>query len=131
MTLEEIREFFAQDLYATEQSGIVIEDARQGYAKCRMPLERRHKNAVGGVMGGAIFTLADFTFAVASNVESVPTVSLSAQITYLNAPRGDALIAESERLHTGKSTCAFRIAITDDRGNAVASVTFSGFKLNR
>jgi len=36
-------------------------------AICSLTLEAKHKNALGAVMGGVYFTLADFAFAVASN----------------------------------------------------------------
>ena len=68
-TLEEARKIFSKDLYATELSGIEIDDIGKDYAKCSMKLTEKHKNAYGGIMGGAIYTLADFAFAVASNYE--------------------------------------------------------------
>ena len=128
MTIEEIREFFKEDVFSTEAAGIVIEEAGLNYSKCSMPLDRRHMNANGGVMGGAIFTLADFTFAVAANVDNVPTVSLSSSITYLAAPRGKKLVSEAKMLHSGRTTCAFNVFINDEDGTPVATVVFSGFK---
>ncbi|MGM9522629.1 MAG: PaaI family thioesterase [Oscillospiraceae bacterium] len=128
--LEKIREFFKNDLFATEATGVVIEEAGPGYARCSMPIERIHRNAMGGVMGGAIFTLADFTFAIAANVDSAPTVSVSGQITYLGTAKGSRLIAEARCLHAGRSGCAFTIDIKDDLDNGVASVTFYGFRKN-
>lgn len=125
--INEIREFFANDLFAMK-AGIVVDDAHENYAKCSMPITADHRNAIGGVMGGAIFTLADFTFAVASNNTGVPTVSLNAQITYLRAAKGDVLIAETKCLHSGRSTCAYVVDICDNTGVSVASVSFTGFR---
>ena len=62
--LEKAREFFGKDTYAIVTSGIQIEQVGEHYSKCSMKLTDIHRNAYGGVMGGAIFTLADFTFAV-------------------------------------------------------------------
>ena len=39
-----------------------------------MPLEKKHKNALDQVMGGAIFSLADFTLAVALNFDKDPAL---------------------------------------------------------
>ena len=83
-TLEEVREVFADDRFATE-NGAVIEKIGDGYAKCSVKLERKHKNAMGGVMGGVYFTLADFAFAVASNHEKMGVVSISSNIAFLRA----------------------------------------------
>lgn len=90
--LNEIREFFAKDRFATE-NGAVIEAVGKNTATVGMKIEPRHRNAAGIIMGGAIFTLADFAFAVASNHEKLGTVSLNANITFLRASKGDKLIA--------------------------------------
>ena len=64
--LEQIQKVFANDRFATD-NGAVIEQVDEGYAKCWLEIQPHHLNAAGTVMGGAIFTLADFAFAVASN----------------------------------------------------------------
>ena len=79
--LENARRVFKEDYFATEAAGIVIDEVEPGYAKCTMPLGKIHKNAAGNVMGGAVFTLADFAFGVAANTEErVSTVSLTSEI---------------------------------------------------
>lgn len=67
--LDEARKLFSKDLYATKMSGIEIDEVGDNYAKCSMPLTENHRNAYGGIMGGSIYTLADFAFAVASNFD--------------------------------------------------------------
>ena len=64
--IEEAREFFKGDRFATE-NGMVIEELDGEHAVTSVVLTDRHKNALGGVMGGAIFTLADFAFAALTN----------------------------------------------------------------
>lgn len=64
--LKQIQKVFSNDRFATD-NGAVIEQADEGYAKCWLEIQPHHLNAAGTVMGGAIFTLADFAFAVASN----------------------------------------------------------------
>ena len=64
--LEEARAFFAGDRFATE-NGAVIDEIGEHYAICSMEITPHHLNAAGRVMGGAVFMLADFAFAVASN----------------------------------------------------------------
>ena len=63
-TLEEAREYFSQDRYATEVTGAVIEEVGEGYARVSCKLTSCHLNARGFVMGGVMFTLADFAFVV-------------------------------------------------------------------
>ena len=81
--LEEARNYFKDDRFATEASGIIIEAVDDGYAKCSMKIEDRHRNAVNQVMGGAIYSLADFVFAVATNTKDHWTVTTVSQISYI------------------------------------------------
>jgi hypothetical protein len=78
-------------------------------------------------MGGAIFTLADFAFAVASNFQRSVTVAQAAQITYLAAAKGTVLFAEAREVRSGHSTCFFQADITDEFGTKVAFFTGNGF----
>lgn len=125
-TLRRVQKKFAKDRFATE-NGAVVTSVRDGYARCEMPLDDHHRNAVGGIMGGAIFMLADFAFAVASNWNGPPCVSQTAQITYLSGIKGTKLIAEANRIREGRNTCYYLIDLTDDLGNHVAHVTSGGF----
>lgn len=125
--LEEAREFFGKDLYATQQTGIEILAAEPGYAKCAMKIEDRHKNAHGHVMGGVFFTMADYAFAIASNFKQPSTVTQTSQIVYLSSPKGSTLFAETEKIRAGKTTCFYKIMITDDTGADIAYVTTTGF----
>lgn len=121
-------EKFRQDLFATKTTGIKIEEVSVNYAKCSLLINDSHLNAAGFVMGGAIFTLADFTFAIASNMENPFTVSLSSHINYVNATKGPVLFAETKCIKNGKSVCFFEINVTDDKNNIIATVTTNGFR---
>ena len=125
--LEEAREYFGKDLYASKQTGIVIEAAEPGYAKCSLKINENHKNALGQVMGGVFFTMADYAFAIASNLGQPPTVTQTSQIVYLSAAKGSTLYAETEKIRGGRKTCFYKIMITDDTGADIAYVTTTGF----
>ncbi len=127
--LEEAREFFGGDLYATETTGIVIEEVGEHYARCSMEITRKHQNAYGGVMGGATFTLADYTFAVSSNFNQPQTVSVTSQINFIGMAKGKKLISESHLIKDGRTTCLYEINISDELGTKVAFATFTGMKL--
>lgn len=126
--LEQAKKMFQNDIYATETTGIEIVEVKESYAKCILKVERKHMNAADSVMGGAIFTLADFAFAVASNAGNPLTVSLSSQINYLSAARGEQLIAEAVCVKAGRSTCFYEVKITDEQDSMVAIVTTTGFR---
>ena len=126
-TLQEIRERFQADRFAAEVTGVEIREAEPGRAVCVLPLGPEHMNANHTPMGGAVFTLADFAFAVAANCERLATVSLSSQIAYLSRPKGERLIAVANRVKEGRSTCYYTVDVTDELGTPVAQVTTTGF----
>ncbi|MBQ9764576.1 MAG: PaaI family thioesterase [Lachnospiraceae bacterium] len=126
-SIEEVRDFFANDRFATE-NGAVIEEIGDKYAKCSIIIEPKHLNAMGTVMGGVSFTLADFTFAVASNWQQMGTVSLASNITFYGVCKGKKLIGTAKCVKDGKSTCYYTVDISDELGTMVAAVTFNGFK---
>ena len=125
-SLQKTRDFFIADRFAMVTSGIEIEELDDGYAKCSMKVDERHVNATGHVMGGAIFTLADFVFAVATNTREKVTVTTVSQISYLGTPKGDVLYGESRILKDGRRNCFYEITITDNVGTPVAVVSTSG-----
>ena len=126
--LEAIKAFFRGDLYATENGAEILE-AAPGRARCRMTLSDRHRNAEGGVMGGAIFTLVDFTFAVAATCMHRPTVVQQVSMNYLSAPKGQTLIAEARCRKDGRTSCVYMVDVQDDLGRDVAQAVMTGFKL--
>ena len=91
-TLEEVRKIFEGDRFATE-NGAVIEEIGEHSATCSLVITDSHCNAMGAVMGGNYFMLADFAFAVAANWEKMGCVSLRSAISFLGAAKGKKLIA--------------------------------------
>lgn len=126
--LERVREQFANDRFATE-NGMVVEEIGDHYAKCSVEIQERHLNAMGGVMGGVHYTLADFAFAVASNWQKPGVVGLNCDISYLSTVKGKKLIAEARLVKDGRSTCVYIVDITDELGTKVAIVQAMGFRV--
>ena len=125
--LEWARKTFANDRFATEAAGVIIEEAGDQICRCSMRITPIHKNAAGGVMGGAIFTLADLTFAVAANFGGRMTVSISSNISFIGVCKGETLLSTARCIKSGRSTCFYEIEVNDDLGNKVAIVTITGF----
>ena len=126
--IEEAREFFKGDLFATG-NGIVIDEIGDGGCVCSMEIRDEHRNALGGVMGGAIYTLADFAFAVSSNDGEKTTVVLEAKINFLSWTKGSKLTAVSRCVKEGKTTSVYSITISDDQGREIALFTGTGYRL--
>ena len=124
---EETVQIFMKDRFATE-NGAVIDEVDDHYAKCSLRVEARHRNAMGAVMGGAYFTLADFAFAVAANWQEIGTVSLNSEIAYLGTAKGDRLTAEALCVKNGRTTSYYRIEVRDEFENLAAVVNTTGYK---
>lgn len=101
--------------------GIVLEEARVGYARIAMIIRPDMTNGLGSVHGGMIFALADTAFAYACNSRNAATVAQGASILFLlPAHPGEELVAEaSEDAIAGRSG-AYSVAIRTRDGRAVA-----------
>lgn len=128
--LEEAKQIFGNDYYASQLTGVEILAVDEKYAKVSLKLCEKHKNALGHVMGGVYFTVADYAFAIASNFKQPPTVTQTSQIVFLSPIKGDKIFAEAVCIRSGRSTCFYKIIITDESGAENAYVTTTGFVLN-
>ena len=124
-TLEEVRKLFAGDRFATE-NGAVIEEIGDHSATCSLVITDSHRNAMGAVMGGTYFMLADFAFAVAANWERMGCVSLRSDISFLGAAKGKKLTAKAICIKDGRTTACYRVDVTDELGNLAATMTATG-----
>ncbi len=120
--------YFQGDRYAM-MTGVKLEELTDEYSLASLTLGDIHKNANGGIMGGVMFTLADFAFAVLSNNIHMPTVAQQVSINYLSAPKGNKLFAKAVCKKNGSRTTVINVDVTDDAGRDVAQFTGSGFKL--
>ena len=127
-TIEEVRKIFEGDRFAM-QNGAVIEEIGDHSAICSLVITDLHRNAMGAVMGGTYFMLADFAFAVAANWEKLGCVSLHSDISFLTSAKGEKLIAKAVCIKDGKSTACYRVDVTDDLGNLTAMVTVTGYHI--
>lgn len=126
-TLEELNDFFGHDRFA-EHIGCKIVEGSLDHGVAELVIEDHHRNALGNVMGGAIFTLADFALAMASNVGQNPSVSVASSVEYLSASRGTKLIATCNADKSGRHLGFYTTEVTDDTGRRIALVTTTVFR---
>jgi len=119
IAMKPIKAFFRKDLFA-ESVGIELIEAGDGRAKARLAISDRHRNGLGLVHGGAIFTLAELAFAAAVNSRGRAAVAIHCSISYLKAATGDLLFAEAEEVSCGPKIAAYTIRITDASGEIIA-----------
>lgn len=125
-------EKFANDLFATQATGAKLVEVGEHYAKCTLDIQPKHRNAMGSVMGGVMFTLADLAFAAAANSRNIEAgeplswVSTNSSIHYLSQPKGNTLTAETQSIKTGRNSCLFSINIYDEQHALVSIVMTEG-----
>ena len=128
--IEEVRELFGNDRFATEACGCRVLEASRGHAVCAFDIAPIHLNAMGNVMGGAIFTLADFALAIACNMGEEPTVAVNNTIEYLNSSKGSTLIATCDADKSGRNLGFYTVEVKDDLDTTVAKMTATCFRRN-
>ncbi|MBO7405630.1 MAG: PaaI family thioesterase [Clostridia bacterium] len=126
-TAREAREYFDNDRFAAT-NGVLLDEITEDGCVCHVDLNDTHRTALGGVMGGIIFTLADFAFAVSSNNVHEGTVALDVSMQFLSAAKGSRLIARSFCVKEGRSICVYRVEVSDETGRKIALFTGTGFK---
>jgi acyl-CoA thioesterase len=125
--MKNIKEFFKNDKFAAI-SGIELLEVSPGYAKAIMNVEEKHLNALKTVQGGALFTLADLTFAAASNAYGTVTVAINANISFVKAAAGKTLTAEAIETSINPKISTYTVNITDDQGDLVAIFQGMGYR---
>jgi acyl-CoA thioesterase len=122
-----VRRMLRRDRFAAAQ-GIALVELREGYARARMRLGPGHMNGVGVAQGGAVFTLADFAFAAASNSHGTIAVGLDTSMTFARAGTGRALVAEAREVIVTRRLSVCEVRVTGDGGELVALFRGTAFR---
>ena len=134
MDLKVINDFFAGDRLA-KHLNIHIKEAERDYAVCVMKVTDELLNAKDTVHGGALFSLADYTFAVAANAENIisgrsgATVSQSAEIKYIRPALGSEIRAVAKCTHREGVKSYYEIEMFDDGDQLVSLAKVKGHTL--
>jgi len=114
--------YFRRDRFAA-LAGVRLQEIRPGFARARMRVSDRTRNANDVAMGGAVFTLADLAFAACSNSRGRVAVAVQVSIAYHKAGSG-LLTAEAREIARSSRLSSCEVRVTDRSGDLVA--TFQG-----
>ncbi len=117
--MQQIKAFFNRDDFA-KHCGVELLSVSPGHAVARMIVQPHHLNGYRTVQGGAIFTLADFAFAAASNSHGKVAVAINVSITYMKAVTAGTLLAEARELSVNPKLGTYTINISDESNALVA-----------
>jgi acyl-CoA thioesterase len=117
--MESVRQYFKNDRFA-ERANIELLSVSPRCARAKMTLHGHHLNGYGTVQGGAIFTLADFAFAAASNSHGTVAVAINVSITFMKAGQTGTLWAEAKEISRNYKLGSYTVEVKDDTGDMVA-----------
>lgn len=108
--------------------GIELVECRPGYGKAIMPLDTRQINGAGIAHGGAIFSLADITMAMAANAGGGLALTLNANISFFKAGEHGPFTAEAVEVSASSKIANYDVFITDAHGELVAKLSGTAYK---
>lgn len=119
--LESIVKRFEDEPYR-KKFGIEIVRLDYGYSKVKMIFKEDTENILGMAHGGAIFSLMDEAFEIASNSHGTIAVALSMNITFIKPPlRGDVLFAEAKETSVSRKIGTYDITVKNDADDLIAT----------
>lgn len=131
MNYNNIETFFkVRDRFAAH-SGMRLVSVEKGKAVTEMQVEEIHLNGADIVHGGALFTLADFAFAAATNSHGTFSLAISVNIQFIKAARGKVLTARAEEIAVNPKLSSCRVAIYDETEDIVAVFQGLAYRKNK
>ena len=122
-----VRAAFSNDPYAKAQ-GFELVDVNDGTIVVSMIVRHDQVNFLGGTHGGALFSLADCAFSLASNAHGNPAVAIDTHLAITAASDvGETLTATAREMTRGRSLATYRVDVTRADGRTVALFTGTVF----
>ena len=104
--------------------GLILEEAREDYARVSMLVRPDMLNGHGIAHGGMIFALADSAFAYVCNGSNHASVAAQASIVFLGkAEEGETLVAEAWEVAREGRAGVTRVSVKTADGRDVAEFT--------
>ncbi|MGQ9615114.1 MAG: PaaI family thioesterase [Spirochaetota bacterium] len=127
--IESIKAFIQERDSLISLFNMEILDFSAGSASVRMTVRKEHTNAASVCHGGALFSLADVAFALASNSHGTLALALDVSISFLRAvPVGETITARCTERYRGRSTGTYIIEVEDSSGKLVALLKATAFR---
>lgn len=110
-----------QEPYA-QLLGLKLKEVSKGYALVEMTFREEMRNILGYTHGGAIFSLIDEAFEIASNSHGTVAVALNMNVTYVAPPSpGGVLQAEAKEISLTPRTATYLINVTEGENRLIAT----------
>ena len=119
-----LKDYLSQNDRFAANSGCILKEVREGYARAELLVTKEHLNAGGVCQGGAYFTLADLALAAVMNSHEGLTFGIENNIMFLqSAKAGDTLTAEATEVFNHHRIPYVDVRITNQKGELCCVVT--------
>jgi acyl-CoA thioesterase len=126
--MEEIKKFFTAHDHFAQHTGIELLRVEKGKAWAKMEIQALHLNGAKTVHGGAIFTLADFAFAVASNSHGKLAMGINTSTSFINPATEGTLFAEATEIAQNSKLGLYQVRITDQDARLIAQFQGTAYR---
>lgn len=110
--------------------GVVITELGEGRAMGEIKITDGHRNYVGSVHGGVLFTLADTIGGAAALTEGNRLTTVNGDIHYLSpALAVEKIVATAQVIKSGKTISVVEVKITDEKGKLLTTSTMTYYNL--
>ena len=119
-----LKGFLSQGDRFAANTGCILKEVREGYARAELVVTPDHLNAGGVCQGGVYFTLADIALAAVMNSREQLTFGIENNIVFLKSAKvGDTLIAEAVEVFNHHKIPYVDVRITNQNGDLCSVVT--------
>ena len=119
-----LKDFLSQGDRFAANTGCILKEIREGYARAELVVTPDHLNAGGVCQGGVYFTLADIALAAVMNSREQLTFGIENNIVFLKSAKvGDTLIAEAVEVFNHHKIPYVDVRITNQNGDLCSVVT--------
>jgi acyl-CoA thioesterase len=119
-----LKDFLSQNDRFAANSGCILKEVREGYARAELLVTPEHLNAGGVCQGGVYFTLADIALAAVMNSRGGLTFGIENNIMFLHSAKtGDILTAEAIEVYNHHKIPYVDVRITNQHGHLLCVVT--------
>jgi acyl-CoA thioesterase len=128
--MQKYLDFFRVNDHFARHCGIELLEVKPGYARASMVLQPFHFNGAQTAHGGAIFTLADFAFAVAVNSQGKLALAINTTMAFVNPAVAGTLFAVAEELASNRRLGTYQVCIRDEKDQLIAQFQGTAYRKN-
>ncbi|MBV1895386.1 MAG: hotdog fold thioesterase [Rhodobacteraceae bacterium] len=111
-----------------------IKRLKTGSGSCELQMKVRaeHLNFNGTIHGGALFSLADSAFGLASNSHGILSAGIDAHMTFQAAAfEGDVLTARAIEVSRSRKIAVYRVDVTGKGGENIGGFTGTVYRTDK